>query len=140
MTCFRVRDWVTHVIRGASWEFHQRRVFHDHSRPATQRDRCDLFFPSTRGYFGGILAVEMVGEFILRFDPELQDIIQVAKVGFITFPFGKWVGIPNLWTLTQTPWRLSCNPTSLRLSLIFASALSYLCPFFVIKFILSLAT
>ena len=34
--CFRVRDWVTHVICGAGREFHQRRVFHDHCRQAVQ--------------------------------------------------------------------------------------------------------
>ena len=39
MTCFRVRDWVTHVIRGADREFCQRRVGHRHSRPATTGDR-----------------------------------------------------------------------------------------------------
>ena len=33
--CFRNRDWVTHVIRGAGREFYQRRVFGHHSRPAT---------------------------------------------------------------------------------------------------------
>ena len=35
VTCFRVRDWVTRVIRGAGRQFCQRRVDHTHSRPAT---------------------------------------------------------------------------------------------------------
>ena len=35
MTCFRVCDWVTRLIRGAGWELCWRRDFFRHSRPVT---------------------------------------------------------------------------------------------------------
>ena len=48
MTCFRVRDWVTRLIRGAGQE-----------------------------EIGKVVVADMEG-FVLKYDPELYDIIQVA--------------------------------------------------------------
>ena len=134
VTCFRVRDWVTHVIRGAGREFCQRRVGHRHSRPATTSDRCHL---GNRNFEENLdfWSHPMEGEFILRYNPILEDIVLVAWVTFIHF-FGKWSGNNGLyWTDTDALWRASHIPAtsplfSLSCSRVF---LLYQWPFFYVR-------
>ena len=78
VTCFRVRDWVTRVIRGAGREFCQRRVNHTHSRPATVIGWCQASLLWKRKIRLEILVPSMEGEFVLKYDPILEEVIHVA--------------------------------------------------------------
>ena len=71
------RNWATRSIRGAGREFHQRHVFLLHSRPATISDSRRLLSPEGK-ICRKIIRRAMEGEFVLKYDAELDDIIQVA--------------------------------------------------------------
>ena len=68
---------------------------------------------------------EMEAEFVLRYDPITEDVIQVAWVTFFKFSLDKWLGIPSRTTnwLERFMASVTCTAaTSPRFSLFFASA------------------
>ena len=133
VTRFRVRDWVTHVIRGAGRQFYQRRVFHHHSRPATTGDRCyccDLKFKEV-SYFNSI-------ENGKRIRIEIYSGTTGRNTGSVSRfhlnSLGKWSETNgHYWTDTDTLWRtLHIPATSPLFSVLFESAFflyqwSFLC-------------
>ena len=131
VTCFRVRDWITHVIRGAGREFCQRRVGHRHSRPATRWGKCQFDLKRNLGLIW------------LKNGRRVNFTICAGTPGrytgsvswFYLNSLGKWSGSNgHYWTDTDALWRTLHIPEPLRLSslsysrvLSFISVAFYLC-------------
>ena len=69
----------------------------------------------------------MEAEFVLKYDPFLDDIIQVACLILIKFFSQVGRNSEPMDILNWSPWRLSCKLTPLRLSLLYSRVLSYIC-------------
>ena len=109
VTCFRVRDWVTHVIRGAGREFCQRRVGHRHSRPATTSDRCHFVF--VRNLKRTLISNPI--ENGRRIHIEVYSGAPGRNTGRVSWFYlnslGKWSGITDIIELTLTLYGVHCT-------------------------------
>ena len=104
VTCFRVSDWVTHVIRGAGREFCQRRVVHFFLLTLVLRLTKASAKPLKEDFLYYNIRLKMEREFILRFVPELEDVIQVVWV-LVIWPLFLWQVVRNRRTIYDRRWR-----------------------------------
>ena len=121
VTCFRVRGWVTHVIRGAGREFYQRHVSLLHSRSATRWGKCQ--FDLKRNL--GLIWLKNGRRVHFTICSGTPGRITGSVSWFYINSLGKWSGTNgHYWTDTDALCRtLHIPDTSPLFSLLFASAL-----------------